>query len=145
MAKKINNKVDANSASRIYISRSKAKWARIVNENEIIPLLEKHDFQIIQFEDYSVAEQINLMQNADFIIGVQGSGLINIAYQKEGSKLIEICDKNNIVLTYHIFGIYNSLKRGVIFADSVPNVDLALYDDIKLDPKKFDCLLNKMI
>jgi hypothetical protein len=145
LAKSLNVSPKLDTPKRIYISRKNAKWARITNEIEILPFLEKHNFEIIQFEDYVVSEQINFMQNADFVIGVQGSGLINVVYQKKGSKLIEICDRNNIVMTYHIFSIYNSLKRGVVFAESVPNDDQNLYADMKIDVEKFKCLLNKMI
>lgn len=145
LAPKLNVVSNENTPKRIYISRKNAKWARIVNEEEILPALKKYDFDIIQFEDYTIVEQINFMQNSDFVIGVQGSGLINVAYQKENSKIIEICDKNNIVLTYYIFGVYNKLKQGVLFADSVKNKNPELYDDMRIDASKFECLLDKMI
>lgn len=137
--------LDKNTPKRIYISRKNAKWSKVTNENEIDKVLNKYSFEQIAFENYSVLEQINFMNNADFVIGVQGSGLINTIYQKFGSKIIEICNKNNIVLTYSIFGRYNSLNQGVVFADPVPNDDTKYSDNLFIDPVKLENLIKKMI
>jgi capsular polysaccharide biosynthesis protein len=48
---------------RIYISRNKASTRRLVNEEEVIYCLKKHDIQPIYLEDWTVAQQIFDMKN----------------------------------------------------------------------------------
>ncbi|MBI2344844.1 glycosyltransferase family 61 protein [Candidatus Dependentiae bacterium] len=78
-------------SKRVFISRKDAYNSRkIVNEDEIFELFEKKGFRRYELSKMSVAEQIMLMHNAEIVASEQGSGLVNILYCKQGTKVIEI-------------------------------------------------------
>jgi capsular polysaccharide biosynthesis protein len=76
---------------KIYISRQQsANQRKIANENELVNLLEKFGFENIIMENLSLKEQIEIMVNADFLIGGNGSGMLHSLFMPEGSLVIEL-------------------------------------------------------
>jgi capsular polysaccharide biosynthesis protein len=78
------------SRRRLYISRQKAAFRRIVNEGEVTPLLDAHGFETVLCEDLSLAEQGGLFARTAAIIGGHGAGLTNLMYCKPNSFVGEI-------------------------------------------------------
>lgn len=74
--------------NRIYISRAGRRCIR--NERELIDLLLKYDFQIIEDIPRSVAEQVAIYRNARFIIGPHGASFSNILWSRPGTHLFEL-------------------------------------------------------
>lgn len=74
--------------NRVYISRSCRR--RILNEPEVIELLRQYDFQIIEDKPRSVAEQIAIYQQAEFIIGPHGASFTNILWCQPDTHLFEL-------------------------------------------------------
>ena len=79
--------------SRFYSSRKSAKFRKITNESEVIKLLQKYDFSVIDFDEYSFLGQIQIMSKADFLIGVHGANLTNMMFMKDEAKIIEIMNQ----------------------------------------------------
>ena len=76
--------------SRLYILRGKTKNGRLIlNELELIELVKKYNFFIIDPGMMSVQEQICLFRNANLIIGANGAAFTNIIYMKKGT-IIEL-------------------------------------------------------
>jgi capsular polysaccharide biosynthesis protein len=75
---------------RIYISRAKASNRHIENEEELLILLKKHDFETVFLEGLSVRRQAELFQNAEAIIAPHGAGLTNLIFCKNSILLLEI-------------------------------------------------------
>jgi capsular polysaccharide biosynthesis protein len=75
---------------RFYCSRQKAEKRKIKNEDEIIPILTSHKFQLIWFELLTFDEQRSLMSSADWLIGQHGAGLTNMIIMKEGGNVVEL-------------------------------------------------------
>lgn len=100
----------------ILVSREKTK-RRIINENELYEKLKIYGFKKILFENYSVNEQLKISTQAKIMIGLQGSGLANIAFMKKNSLLIQI--------TNNYFN--NKIIKNV------------LCKSLKLDYKEFPC------
>jgi hypothetical protein len=78
------------SHRRIYISRAKAAFRRVVNETEITPSLKDHGFEIVLCEDLSLADQVGLFVTATAIVGGHGGGLTNLIYCTPNSLVGEI-------------------------------------------------------
>ncbi len=76
------------SQNRIYVSRSNRR--RVQNEAELIRLLAKYDFQIIEDKPRSVAEQIAMYRHASFIIGPHGASFTNILWCEPDTFLFEL-------------------------------------------------------
>ncbi len=80
---------------RIYVSRSKAKHRRILNEQALLPILTEYGFSVVHLEDCSVDEQISIMQFAKIVVGAHGTGLNNLLYCDPGTKVLEIFPGSN--------------------------------------------------
>jgi len=66
--------------SRIYITRRNANIRRVKNESKVLEVLSEFNIQPYALETLSVAEQIQLFANADFVISPHGAGLANLVY-----------------------------------------------------------------
>jgi hypothetical protein len=59
---------------RIYISRSRAKYRRVLNEEAVMALLEPYGFKLVEVETLSFREQVELFHRAEIVIGPSGAG-----------------------------------------------------------------------
>ena len=78
------------SKNKVWISRQSAGKRKIENFSEIKLILEKYDFQIYSFEDKSLNEQFEIVNNAEVLGGIHGAGLINMILLDQRKKVIEI-------------------------------------------------------
>jgi hypothetical protein len=75
---------------KIYISRKKAKRRKITNEKELEILLNNHNIESICFEDLSLREQVNIMNESSLVISSHGAGLTNINFMNSNSSAVEL-------------------------------------------------------
>lgn len=94
--KYVENKlqVKKNNQNRIYVSRSGRRC--IKNEKELIELLRKFDFIIIEDKPRSIFEQVEIYKNASFIIGPHGASFTNIIWCEPGTHLFELFSPNYV-------------------------------------------------
>lgn len=97
------SRVGSSRRRRIYISRAKAGWRKVVNERELMQTLRRHGFQRYFLEDLSSQEQIQLFQEAEVIIGPHGAGLANVVFTPPGATVIELGT------VYRPFGYFHRL------------------------------------
>ncbi len=81
--------------TNVYLSRSKARWRRVVNEPEVVKLLLSYNFKIINLEDYSVKEQIAIFNNVQNLVGVHGAGLTNIIHMPPQSLFLSFIHEDH--------------------------------------------------
>ncbi|MEG3974493.1 glycosyltransferase 61 family protein, partial [Microcoleus sp. herbarium8] len=81
---------------RIYISRSKARYRRVLNEEDVVEVLAESGFVSILPELMSLAEQIAHFSHAEVIVAAHGSGLTNTIFCKSGTKIIELMSPHYI-------------------------------------------------
>lgn len=74
---------------RLYISRQDSRYHRVVNEQELVPLLEKEGFEIVTPSRLSLREAIRLFRQAKVVVGSHGAGLANMAFMASGGICIE--------------------------------------------------------
>ncbi len=61
---------------KIYVSRNKDATDRhVVNEDQLLPLLQKHNFLVVHMSDLQVKDQIHLFSCADVIMSPHGAAL----------------------------------------------------------------------
>ena len=89
-----NNK-KINSKKRIYISRNNSKKRKLINENEILPILKKYKFTVVDFDKLNFEKQLEYVVNSEIIISAHGAGLAHMLWMKRKSKILEIRAKNN--------------------------------------------------
>ena len=93
---------------RIYISRSKARYRRVLNEEDVVEVLERSGFVSILPESMSLAEQIAHFYHAEVIVAAHGSGLTNTIFSRHGTKVIELVSPHYI--SHYYWGISQYLK-----------------------------------
>jgi hypothetical protein len=129
----------------IYISRNKAKYRKVINESELIPILKKSGFQIIYFEDLSTSEQVELSYNARNIVSIHGANLTNIIFMQANNSVLELRKKNDRENNY-FYELADSVNCNYFylnceFEDPVPGKNFfSLYVDIQ----SFDKALHRL-
>jgi hypothetical protein len=78
------------SYKRIYISRKNVKSRKVKNNDEFWNSLRYFGFTEIFPEDYSVMELAGIVNNADVILSIHGSGLSNICFISPNTTVVDI-------------------------------------------------------
>ena len=86
---------------RIYVSRARSQKRRLINEHEIINILKKYEFEHLYFEELTFLQQIEVMQQAQVLIGVHGANLVNILFMQQGTNVIELMNSDFTNLVYY--------------------------------------------
>jgi hypothetical protein len=118
------------TANRTYISRAGRR--RILNEDELIAVLKKFDFTIIEDKSYSITEQISIYHNASFIIGPHGASFANIIWCDPGTHLFELFSPNYVPGFFvHLATIMD--MRYTAHCEGAPNPDINYIQGISED------------
>ncbi len=96
---------------RIYISRSKCSYRRVINEEQVIKFLSGFGFVTVLLESMNFQEQIDLFARAKVIVAPHGSGLTNIIFCSPGTKVIELTSPNYIRHYYWAIGQQLNLEH----------------------------------
>lgn len=81
---------------RLYVSRKLAGRRAIINEDEIITIIKKYNFDIFYPEKHSFLEQVAIFSTVKYLVGTHGSGLTNMLFMGPGTSLLELHkDKTN--------------------------------------------------
>jgi capsular polysaccharide biosynthesis protein len=75
---------------RLYVSRKLAGRRKVVNEEELLPILDRYGFTIFYPEKHSFLEQVAIFTRVRYLVGEHGSGLTNVLFMTEGSALLEL-------------------------------------------------------
>ena len=90
----------ATREKRVYVSRAKASGRKILNEEEILPLLFRRGFIRVILEEMSLREQIGLFAEAEAVVAPHGAGLTNLAWCAPNTKVVEIFSPLYVNLCY---------------------------------------------
>ena len=94
---KVENKIVL-SNDKIFIGRKSGSKRNLINQKELAIELNKLGYYYIEIEDFSVAEQINIFRNANFIIAVHGASLTHLTFCKQNTLVIDLIHED-----YHVF------------------------------------------
>jgi capsular polysaccharide biosynthesis protein len=75
---------------RIFIDRSAAKRRKTANQKDLEPVLAERGFEMVQWEQLSMPEQVRLAAETEFMVGPHGTSLLNSVYSDPGIKILEI-------------------------------------------------------
>ena len=82
-------KKNSRFGNRIFLTRQHGDCRRIVNYEEILPVLEKFGFQIVNADELNVAEQIGLFSKMQVLCAPHGAGLTNMIFSSR-LKILEL-------------------------------------------------------
>jgi len=123
---------------KIYISRSLARYRRVVNESELIPILENFGFEIVHAERLSFASQVKLFNEAKIILSSHGAGLTNMLFSPSSALVLELFEptaaRPHYWMMAHALGHdYNCLVGETYYRNSEDKND----PDFTIDPNRF--------
>lgn len=75
---------------RIYVTRKKAKYRKVANEPEVIEMLDRYGFAVVDFDDMSFWEQVAQMRAAKYIVEIHGAGMANCIFCNQQVHIIEL-------------------------------------------------------
>jgi hypothetical protein len=82
--------VKATFSKRIFVTRNKNRSRYLSNSTEVEELFSSLGFTIVDTDRLSIEMQIQCFANAEFIAGIHGAGLTNIAFREAPCKVLEI-------------------------------------------------------
>ncbi len=136
----------------IYISRSDAKYKKLINEEEVVNVIEKYNFETVTMSDRSLKSQIKLMHETKYVMSITGASMANLLFLPEGATLIDLT--NSMYLTdrkykFHFKKIMDILNGSYVVQFCEPKVDPKLLDiamyDINVDTLQLEKNLNQYI
>jgi hypothetical protein len=114
------------ATGRYYISRGRAGHRRLINEDEVFALIASFGFKKIFMEDYTFAEQVALMRNAEAILSPHGAGLGSIIYGEN----LKVCV---LYPEARPAGYFYTLAIGAGHQHFCTNSNVAEHDDFTVD------------
>ena len=78
---------------KIYITRNNNNYRKIINEQDIYPILKDKGFSILDFDILNFENQIKHILNCEVLISPHGAALTHMLWMKEGSQVLEIREK----------------------------------------------------
>ncbi len=136
-------------SKRIYISRSEAFGRRIVNEQDLWPILASRGFIHVTLEKMKLSEQIRLFSEAEAVVAAHGAGMTNLIWCKPQIKVLEIFSPRYVNLCYWAIASIMQADYHYLLGSAdgiVDDVHDARYflEDIFVDPLLLERSLDAM-
>ncbi len=87
---------EAPGRRRIYISRADATGRRVTNEPQVIEMLVRRGFEVLQLAVMPLAEQVRAFAEAKLIVGPHGAGLTNIVFAARNATVVDLHPRDEI-------------------------------------------------
>ncbi len=84
---------------KIYVSRKNALRRKFVNEEHVIELMKKYDFEIIELENATLKEQVTLFSETKCLVSMHGAALTNMLFMSNNTKVIELYRKKTNIFS----------------------------------------------
>jgi glycosyltransferase involved in cell wall biosynthesis len=140
---KLTSNIQLRRRKKIYIKRGGAP-NRKFNEQDVIALCKKYEYEIIDPSLLSFREQVDHFSQAKIIVGTSGAGLTNILFAPKGVKIL--CLKNSKIDLSVFSNIAGILDQKMVFLDGIidPNDSSPYYyqKGFTVDLKKFELALQ---
>jgi capsular polysaccharide biosynthesis protein len=85
---------------KIYITRTKATYRKVENEQELIDYLSPKGFTVLDFDDLSFWEQVAIMQHVKEFVSIHGAGFSNIIFMPPQGNVVELINAFYAELEY---------------------------------------------
>jgi capsular polysaccharide biosynthesis protein len=133
---------------RLWISRSRARYRRLQNEEVIFRLLEKAGFEEVELEGLSFRKQVSLLSQAEAVAGPHGAGMTNLLFVPRGARILELFPPGFINPVFYSMAISLDQEYYYLVGYSEPedrNAEGARdLDHFRVDPEKMVRILRRM-
>ncbi|GFE64894.1 hypothetical protein KIN_19680 [Litoreibacter roseus] len=118
---------------RIFISRKAAKGRKLIEEEQLMPVLTEAGFETVVMEHLNFAEQIDLMSETAVLLAPHGAGLTNMLFCPIGTRVIEMADPAYPNPNFYAMAAALGLPYALIAAKGVGAAH-PLEQDLSVDP-----------
>jgi capsular polysaccharide biosynthesis protein len=99
---------------KVYVSRQQQKTRYLLNEDAVLELVTKLDFEIVYFEQMSFDQQVALMQETLVMVGVHGANMVNLLFLPEKATVVELMNEAYVNDAYYLLASTLSLAYFVV-------------------------------
>jgi capsular polysaccharide biosynthesis protein len=127
-----------NLGERIYVTRTKALWRKVKNDEEVMRLMQEHGFTIVNFEDYTFAQKVQIVYHARYFVGIFSSGQTMAAFMQPDSFLLDFRLEDNLNLA--IYSLCDAMQVNYLY--QIGEVADSQTDDVERDPQKWNMMVD---
>ena len=125
---------ETGEGDRLYISRERAGKRRIINEDEILPILSKFGFQTVRMEELSFEQQVRVCSRARYVVSNHGAGLTNALFMRDAGSVLELRHRADCINNC-FFTLASALELDYFYQTCAPQ-------NVKADPHEADLLVD---
>ena len=131
--------------ARIYIVRAGRR--KIIEELALIEMLKKYDFKIIEDKPRTLAEQMALFNNAEFIIGPHGAAFANVIWCEPDTHLVELFATNYAPIHFRYLSAMMGMKYSAYSREPIVHMSTAesISADISVSVPDIEAYLQKIL
>jgi hypothetical protein len=132
---------------RLYIGRNRARWRRIVNEEEIWPILEKAGFEYVELEKLSFQQQLTLFSQAGAVVCPHGAGVTDLLFAPRGIPVLEMFAERYVIPEYCMLAHVLDQKYYYLTETSAPedrSNEFLNMDNFRIAPERLKETLRRM-
>jgi hypothetical protein len=101
---------------RLYLSRA-ASGRGVRNEKEILPVLQRAGFEIVEPQNLPVAEQARVFSEAEIVLGPHGAAFVNSLFCAPGTRIVELFSPARWNACYLRIGALFGLEHWHLFGE----------------------------
>lgn len=128
---------ETGEGERLYISRGAAGKRRIINEDEIAPILSKFGFETVRTEELSFEQQVRICSRARYVVSNHGAGLTNTLFMRDGGSVLELRHQTDRINNC-FFTLASALELNYFYQTCAPR-------DAKADPHEADLIVDTRV
>ncbi len=129
------------SGKKLYISRAKANFRKVLNEKDLVKILSGYGFDIVEAEDLSFEQQYQLFSSASLLAGIHGAGLSNCIFMPANAKVLELRKRENATTNVAYWHLASSIGQKYYYFNGTPDSDAPLVGrgcNLSIDLKCFE-------
>jgi len=107
----------------IYLSRRTAPRRRVLNEEAVCEYLATLGVEAIELSERPLAEQVEIVAQADLIIAPHGAALSNLVFAKSNARVLEIFSDAGTLKCFWILSHQLGITYHYFVAEKVPRAD----------------------
>ncbi len=128
---------------RLYVSRARCRYRKILNEDEILAVLDHFGFETVFLEDFSLKKQMAICENAEILLGCHGAGLTNMLFMRPGAVVVELQRRNSWPTCYFRLAHALGNQYFYLFCKHEPEHEQGdLTPDLWVEPKELHEILQ---
>jgi capsular polysaccharide biosynthesis protein len=112
---------------RVYVSRRKADYHRVVNEDALVEALAPLGFEAYALEEYPFATQVALFREAELVVAPHGSGLVNLVFAASEPHVVELFKEKDVRAFYFVLARQLGLPYDYVVGEEVEG-------NVRVDP-----------